>query len=58
MRQKVSTLVTVSLRLEEPDKLKLDEICKNGGSTKSEFLRKEVLFIINHLKKKQHEFER
>ena len=53
MKKKVSSLVTVSLRLEEPDKQKLDEVCKDAGSTKSEFLRKEVLFIINHSEKEK-----
>jgi predicted DNA-binding protein len=51
MKRKEIKLVTVSLRIEEQDKQKLESICKNEGSTKSEFLRKEVLIIVNNLKK-------
>ncbi|MDP2887473.1 MAG: hypothetical protein Q8P34_00735 [Bacteroidota bacterium] len=51
MKKKDFKLVTVSLRLEESDKRKLEAICKNDGYTKSEFLRKEVLSIVNNSKK-------
>jgi predicted DNA-binding protein len=51
MKKKENKLVTVSLRLKEPDKQKLESICKNEGFTKSEFLRKEVLSIVNNSKK-------
>lgn len=51
MRKKEHRLVTVSLRLKEPDKQKLESICKSEGFTKSEYLRKEVLFIVNNSKK-------
>ena len=51
MKRKEGKLVTVSLRIEEEDKQKLEFICKNEGYTKSEFLRKEVLIIVNNLKK-------
>lgn len=51
MKKKENKLVTVSLRIEEQDKQKLESICRNEGSNKSEFLRKKVLFVINNSKK-------
>jgi predicted DNA-binding protein len=55
MKKKVSTLVTVSLRLDEPDKEKLEILCKENDSTKSEYLRKQVLTILKNV---DYEFER
>lgn len=49
MKKKVSTLVTVSLRLDEPDKEKLEILCKENDSTKSEYLRKQVLTILKNV---------
>ena len=39
MVQKKKAMVTVSLRLEESDKLKMDEMCVKMKSTKSEVAR-------------------
>lgn len=39
MGQKKKAMVTVSLRLEESDKLKLDIMCKKMKTTKSEITR-------------------
>jgi len=49
MKKKENGLVTVSLRLKEPDKLKLESICKFHKSNKSEFIRKQIVLIINNL---------
>jgi len=55
MKKKVSTLVTVSLRLDDPDKEKLEILCKENDSTKSEYLRKKISAILKNV---DYEFER
>ena len=49
MKRKEKGLVTVSLRLEEPDRLKLESICKSKKSNKSEFIRNQIVLIIKSL---------
>ena len=49
MKKKGSSLVPVSLRLDGPDKEKLEILCKEKGSTKSEFLRKQVSTILKSI---------
>lgn len=49
MRKKHSTLVPVCLRLDESDKEKLETLCKDTGSTKSEYLRKQVTILLKNI---------
>ncbi len=42
--------VVVSFRIRNPDKKKLDKLCKALGQDKSEFFRKRIINIINDLK--------
>jgi predicted DNA-binding protein len=48
MKNKKTKLVPVSLRLEPQDKEKLETLCNESNSNKSEYLRNEVSTFLNN----------
>ncbi len=48
MKSKKTKLVPVSIRLEPQDKEKLETLCNESNSNKSEYLRNEVSIFLNN----------